>query len=285
MTDIRIKAAMDWYRNHARNIVWRTPATSAWGILLSEVMSQQTQVSRVEPIWEQWMQRWPTPATFAAASKAEILQAWGSLGYPRRALRLHECAQSIVTEHHGEVPKTVAELLALPGIGTYTAHAVAAFAYGQQVPVIDTNVRRVIARSFHGQFFPAGPSKKELDFLAARLPADGPRACVSLMEIGALRCTNRRPDCARCPLQPHCAWYASGAPEPAPRPAKQARFAGSDRQVRGKILAALRQESTLDHASLEVLWPEPAQRDRAVASLLHDGLITRTDAGLLQLPT
>lgn len=284
MNDIRIEKAMAWYATNARDIIWRTPKTSAWGILLSEVMSQQTQVSRVEPIWQQWITRWPTPAAFADASKAEVLTAWGSLGYPRRALRLHECAQEIVRRHGGEVPHNLDDLLALPGIGDYTARAVAAFAFGQQVAVIDTNVRRVIARAFQGQFFAPNPSKKELRYLEELLPTDGPTACVSLMELGALVCTNRKPQCPRCPLQANCAWHALGEAEPEPLPAKQAKFQGSDRQVRGKIMQALRQHTHLAPHGVEVLWTNAPQRERALASLLEDGLVELNDAGYYQLP-
>ncbi|MDO4929322.1 MAG: A/G-specific adenine glycosylase [Corynebacterium sp.] len=285
MTDIRLTQVRAWYDANARTIIWRNPHTSPWGILLSEVMSQQTQVARVEPIWANWMRRWPTPGSFAAASPADILQAWGSLGYPRRALRLHSCAQEIVAHHHGEVPDTLEQLLALPGIGTYTAAAVAAFAYGQRVPVIDTNVRRVLSRAFHGEFHPGGPSKKELEFLEQLLPTDdAPTTNVALMELGALVCTNRRPACARCPLQSSCAWVAKGEPEPAPLQPKQARFAGSDRQVRGKILKALRAQPQLPRTELDALWEDSTQLERALASLLADGLVEQQRLGVISLP-
>ena len=134
-------AILDWFDAHERDLPWRRPGTTAWGVLVSEIMSQQTPVTRVAPVWQEWMDRWPTPADFAAASRSEVLRAWGTLGYPRRALRLWECAQAITADHAGKVPADVDTLLALPGIGDYTARAVACFHYGRNVPVVDTNVR------------------------------------------------------------------------------------------------------------------------------------------------
>ena len=213
MTKLRPNKIIDWYRANARELPWRNSSTSAWGVLLSEVMSHQTQVERVAPIWQEWMERWPTPAAFAQAGTDEILRAWGSLGYPRRALRLKECAQVIVDEHGGEVPEDVDKLLALPGIGDYTARAVACFAYGKNVPVVDTNVRRVVARVERGEALGA-PGKKEIEQVAALLPAEnGPEFSVGLMELGALVCTARAPKCEKCPVSSECAWLAAGKPE------------------------------------------------------------------------
>ena len=144
---IHSKQLLAWYATEQRDLPWRRPGISAWQILVSEFMLQQTPVSRVEPIWLEWIARWPTPSTTAAASAADVLRAWGKLGYPRRAKRLHECATVIAAQYGDVVPIDVDTLLSLPGVGTYTARAVACFAYRQRVPVVDTNVRRVVARA------------------------------------------------------------------------------------------------------------------------------------------
>lgn len=281
--------AADWYRRHARDLPWRAPGTSPWGVLVSEVMLQQTPVARVEPVWREWMARWPTPAHLAADSPAEAIRAWGRLGYPRRALRLHECAGALVARHGGRVPSSVAELQALPGIGAYTARAVAAFAYRQRHPVVDTNVRRVVARCVDGRP-DGGPATTAADLAAveALLPADGEEAAVAsaaLMELGATVCTARAPRCGGCPLRVSCAWHATGRPLP-PGPTRRPQgYAGTDRQVRGLLLAVLRAATEpVSATDLERVWPDPVQRDRALASLLADGLVRRTGSGRYALP-
>lgn len=281
----------EWYRKNARSIVWRTPQTSAWGVLLSEVMSQQTPVARVEPIWVDWMRRWPTPADFAQAGKDEVLRAWDRLGYPRRALRLHECAQQIVERHGGEVPHDVEQLLALPGIGDYTARAVAAFAFGQRVAVVDTNVRRVHHRVYQGIYLAGNASKRELREVEALLPHDNaPEFSVALMELGALVCQTT-PQCDRCPLTQQCRWIALCRPMPSAEETAKAKkrvqkFVGTDRQVRGLIMAVLRNaEAPVPQSAIDVVWPDAAQRSRALFSLLDDGLATQNEAGLFSLPT
>lgn len=278
-----------WFAANARDIAWRTPETSAWGVLLSEVMSQQTQVSRVEPIWLEWINRWPTPTDFAAARIDEVLRAWGRLGYPRRALRLHECAQQIVTHHNGVVPEDVAELLALPGIGDYTARAVAAFAYGQRVPVVDTNVRRVLARFYHGEYEPRSPSKRELAVMESLLPdadggVDAAKFSTAIMELGALICTTT-PKCGDCPLRSSCLWVAGGSIVTPRRPSRRVqKFAGTDRQVRGLIMAELRAaDGIVPLERIEAVWADGTQRNRALASLLDDGLAQEV-AGGFRLP-
>ena len=253
-------------------------------MLLSEVMSHQTQVERVAPIWQEWMQRWPTPAAFAQAGTDEVLRAWGSLGYPRRALRLKECAQVIVDEHGGEVPEDVDKLLALPGIGDYTARAVACFAYGKNVPVVDTNVRRVVARVERGEALGA-PGKKEIEQVAALLPEqNGPEFSVGLMELGALVCTARAPKCEECPVSDECTWLAAGKPEAEVKKRAQ-KFLGTDRQVRGKIMRLLREsDSPVEQKLIDDLWHDPAQLSRALFSLLEDGLAEQDEKGYFHLP-
>ena len=275
---------INWYRTHVRDLPWRALGTSPWGVLLSEVMSHQTQVERVAPIWQEWIERWPTPAAFAQAGTDEILRAWGSLGYPRRALRLKECAQTIVWDHGGRVPEDVDTLLALPGIGDYTARAVACFAYGKNVPVVDTNVRRVVARVERGEAL-GKPGKKEIDEVAQLLPAqNGPEFSVGLMELGALVCTSRSPQCGVCPVRAECAWLAAGQPA-AEAPKRSQKFAGTDRQVRGKIMRVLREsEGPVEQERIHTVWPDAAQRSRALFSLLEDGLAEQDENGYFHLP-
>lgn len=276
----------NWFAEHGRDLPWRAPETTAWGVLVSEVMSQQTPVARVAPQWLEWLERWPTPQDFAAASQADVLRAWGRLGYPRRALRLWECAQAIVARHNGVVPRDVDELLALPGIGDYTARAVACFAFGVNVPVVDTNVRRVYSRAWSGQFLAPQPAKRQLAQVGELL-ADGrgPQTSVALMELGALVCTARSPQCSVCPLRAGCAWVRAGSPAPseseiAAQKKRVQKFAGTDRQVRGKIMAVLREDSApVPKPEIDLVWPEDDQRERALRSLLADGLVREVARG------
>ncbi|HEX5598680.1 MAG TPA: A/G-specific adenine glycosylase [Micromonosporaceae bacterium] len=279
MSDNGIAAtAIRWYDEHARDLPWRGPGVSSWGILVSEVMLQQTPVARVLPAWQAWMARWPVPAALAAESPAEAIRMWGRLGYPRRALRLHNCAVVLVERHNSQVPATLDELLALPGVGSYTARAVAAFAYGQRHPVVDTNVRRLVARAVSGAA-DAAAATRPADLVAVEklLPADSAtaaRASAAFMELGALVCTARAPRCGHCPLASGCAWRASGRPAPLgpSRPAQ--RYVGTDRQVRGLLLAVLRNtKGPVAGERLDLVWADPVQRARALASLVDDGLV------------
>jgi A/G-specific adenine glycosylase len=280
------RAVMAWYAAHARDLPWRAPGVAAWPVLVSEVMLQQTQVARVEPVWREWVIRWPTPAALAADPPAEAIRAWGRLGYPRRALRLHACARAIVDHHGGVVPRSVPELLALPGIGSYTARAVAVFAYRQRHPVVDTNVRRLVARCVAGDP-DGGPSTTQADLAAtaALLPErDAPIASVAFMELGALVCTARDPACHRCPLSAECAWHAAGIPLPDGPSRRPQRYAGTDRQVRGELLAVLREASApVPRTRLDLVWADAPQRERALASLLDDGLVWQPAAGRFAL--
>jgi A/G-specific adenine glycosylase len=284
-----VRVLTDWFAERARPLPWREPGTSAWGVLVSEIMLQQTPVARVEPSWHDWMARWPVPSALAAASPADVLRAWGKLGYPRRALRLREAAEVIAREHNDIVPSDVDTLLALPGIGAYTARAVAAFAYRRRCPVVDTNVRRVIARAVHGAG-DAGPASttRDLADADALLPDDdelAARMSAALMELGATVCTARNQRCADCPVFDACAWQRAGRPA-YNGPAKPVqKFAGTDRQVRGLLLDVLRDTSSpVPKTKLDIVWSDVGQRERCLDSLLVDGLVEQTADGLFALP-
>jgi len=276
---------VDWYHANRRDLPWRRDGFTAWGTLVSEFMLQQTPVTRVIPRLEEWLERWPTPAALAAVPSGEAVRAWKSLGYPRRALWLHAAAVAITERHCGVVPDDVTELLALPGIGDYTARAVAVFAYGERHPVVDTNIRRVIARAVDGQGEPGPPSaRRDLAAMEALLPDDRPAAAAfnaGMMELGAIVCVARTPRCDECPLATTCSWRAAGYPAyDGPRKAVQKKYEGSDRQVRGLILAELRASHIpVTAAELDGVWADAAQRDRALAGLLADGLAVEAQGG------
>jgi A/G-specific adenine glycosylase len=275
-----------WYERARRNLPWRAAGFGAWGVLVSEIMLQQTPVSRVIPRLEEWLARWPTPAALAADPPAEAVRQWANLGYPRRALWLHRAAVEIRDRHAGVVPRDVDDLLALTGIGDYTARAVAAFAYGDRHPVVDTNTRRVIARAVHGRAQPGPPSRRDLADMEALLPADAPTAAIvnaAAMELGAVICTARSPRCDACPLQDVCAWVLAGRPETADLRRRQAKYEGSDRQARGAVLRALREAGSVPQDAIIRDWPDALQRDRAILSLLDDGLV-EAEQGVLHLP-
>jgi A/G-specific adenine glycosylase len=278
---------LDWYERSARDLPWRSPGVTPWAVLVSEIMLQQTPVARVLPAYAAWLSRWPTPAALAAEPAGEAVRMWDRLGYPRRALRLHECARTLVAHHGGEVPSSVDELLALPGVGAYTARAVAAFAYGQRVPVVDTNVRRVVARAVQGDAEPGPPSTaRDLAAVAALLPAeDAPRFSVAVMELGALVCTARAPRCGECPVRAVCAWRLAGCPAYDGPVRRVQGFAGTDRQVRGLLMAVLRDSSgPVPAARLDAVWPDPVQRARALDGLVSDGLVDPVADGEYALP-
>ncbi|RXZ68881.1 A/G-specific adenine glycosylase [Agromyces albus] len=280
----------DWFADAARPLPWRAADVSPWAVLVSEFMLQQTQVARVLPRWEAWITRWPTPARLAAEPPSEAVRAWDRLGYPRRALWLHRAAAEIVERHGGEVPHDLEALLALQGVGPYTARAVAAFAFGLRHPVVDTNTRRVIARAVAGQAEAAPPSvARDLAAMGAMLPADAGEARVfnaATMELGATVCTARTPRCDECPISSQCAWRAAGYPAyTGARKAVQARFEGSDRQVRGLVMRELRAaHRPVSRAELERTWPDTAQLDRAIAGLLADGLAVSDGDDAFGLP-
>ena len=282
------RAVLDWYAGASRPLPWRDPSCTPWGVLLSEVMSQQTPIARVEPIWREWMERWPTPADLARESPGEVVRAWGRLGYPRRALRLHEAAGVIAERHHGQVPRDQAELRALPGIGDYTAAAVAAFAFGDRSVVVDTNVRRVQARVVTGRAHAAPSMTRAEVALAERLlPEDDGAAAtwnVAVMELGALVCTARSPQCHECPVSARCAWVLGGRPAHDGPPRRGQKWHGTDRQVRGIIVQALRESSgPLPRAGLAPDRDE-VQVERCLAGLVEDGLVEPVGDGHFALP-
>jgi A/G-specific adenine glycosylase len=279
---------IQWYESNARDLPWRRPDFGAWGVLVSEFMLQQTPVTRVIPRLEEWLARWPTPTALAADTPAAAVAQWANLGYPRRALWLHRAAVEIRDRHDGVVPEDIDALLALSGIGDYTARAVAVFAYGHRHPVVDTNTRRVLARAVDGRSQPDNPSRRDLAAMDAILPADDHAAAMvnaAAMELGAVMCTARMPRCDACPLRNRCAWRAAGYPDTGDLRRRQARYEGSDRQARGAVLKSLR-DAPAHAVALDAViadWPDAGQRDRAIDSLIADGL-AEASAGLLCLP-
>jgi A/G-specific adenine glycosylase len=281
-------AVLSWYSAHRRDLPWRRPDASPWAVLVSEIMLQQTPVARVLPAYRAWLERWPTPAALAAAPAGEAVRQWGRLGYPRRALRLHAAACILAEQHGGEVPTSHADLLGLPGIGSYTAAAVASFAFGQRHAVLDTNVRRVLARLVTGTQFPAPHLSAAEERLAGSLLPLDPRVAarwsVAVMELGALVCTAARPRCAECPVAAACSWRLAGHPQ-SPRPRATQRYAGTDRQCRGALLALLRDaRAPVPSAALAAAWPHPGQQARALDGLVADGLVESRPGSTFTLP-
>ncbi len=273
-----------WYDAHARDLPWRRASATSWGVLVSEFMLQQTPVARVLPVYDAWLARWPRPADLAAEPSGEAIRAWGRLGYPRRAIRLHAAATAITQDHGGEVPDDYDALRGLPGVGDYTASAVLAFAFGHRQPVLDTNVRRVLARMMTGiELPPNAVTAAEKALAVEQLPDDAPTAAtwsVALMELGALVCTATAPRCDDCPVRDSCAWRSAGHPAYDGPPRRGQAWSGTDRQCRGRLMALARETAgPVGASALERAWPEADQRERCVASLLADGLLVRVGAG------
>ena len=271
-----VRDLVHWFDANERPLPWRS--TTPWGVLVSEFMLQQTPVDRVLPVWTPWMERWPTPADLASAPMADALRAWGRLGYPRRAQRLHQSAVAITERHDGEVPADLSALRQLPGIGDYTAAAILAFAFGRRSIVLDTNVRRVLFRTLVGaEQAPSHITAAERQRADALWPTAHRRSArwsAAVMEFGALVCTARRPACDACPVRQACAWTAAGQPASPETRRRQPEYAGSDRQARGRILAVLRESADpLPESAIEAVWPDAAQRGRALAGLVADGLV------------
>ena len=287
MTDLPDRV-LGWYTEHARELPWRGDDASPWAVMVSEFMLQQTPVARVLPVFEQWMDTWPTPADLAAVPSGDAVRAWGRLGYPRRAQRLHAAATAIVADHGGDVPAEYDDLLALPGVGDYTAAAIASFAYGRRHVVLDTNVRRVLTRALVGEEFPASSvTRAERDLAAGVLPEEETTAAtwsVAVMELGALVCTAATPRCEACPVADLCAWRGAGYPAYDGPPRRGQTYAGTDRQCRGRILAVLREAHEPVHSSrIRAAWAPAEQRDRCLRSLIDDGLVTEVSPGVYTL--
>jgi A/G-specific adenine glycosylase len=278
---------LSWYAAHARVLPWRGPEASPWAVMVSEFMLQQTPVARVLPVFETWLALWPTPGALADAPSGEAVRAWGRLGYPRRALRLHAAATAIVERHGGEVPASYDDLIALPGIGDYTASAIASFAFGASHPVLDTNVRRVFARVVEAVEFPAKAVTRAERTIAVSLVPDEQAAtwAIAVMELGALVCTATSPKCRSCPVSSLCAWKQAGFPPYDGPPRKGQTYAGTDRQVRGRLLAVLRDaDGPVAKLRLDMVWADGVQRERALTSLLDDGLVIELPGQGFSLP-
>ena len=276
---------LSWWRGGGRrDLPWRH-TRDPWAVLVSEVMAQQTQVARVAPAWRRFVERFPTPAACAAAPVADVVTAWDGLGYNRRAVHLHRAAVAVVERHGGHLPRTLDGLLALPGVGPYTARAVLAFSGQADVGVVDTNSGRVLARAVAGRRLDPADAQALADAL---VPAGQGWAWNSaVLDLGATFCTSRSPRCRECPVAGVCAWAVAGAaaPDPARPPSRQSRFDGSDRQGRGRLVAALRAGPVAVAAAAAVAgWPDdPARADRVLATLVADGLATVED-GSIRLP-
>lgn len=271
-----INEVLQWYEVAGRDLPWRRSGTTPWEVLLCEVMSQQTPVARVIPAWETWRSRWPKPADLAAAGEDEVLRAWDRLGYPRRALRLRECAHAIVERHGGEVPSALEDLLALPGIGPYTAGAVRAFGFGLRALVLDTNIRRVLARLDGAALPPPTQRRAEEERAIELLPDDDERSArwnQALMELGALVCTARTPRCGQCPIAEECTWRSRSYPadEHAHRRKAQA-WEGTARQARGRVMAVLRERGSASKSELRLLLADHPKAEEALTGLVRDGL-------------
>lgn len=277
-----LEPVLDWYADAARDLPWRRPGTSPWAVMVSEFMLQQTPVVRVLPVYDTWLERWPDPAALAAEPSGEAVRAWGRLGYPRRALRLHGCAVAITEQHGGEVPDDYDRLRALPGVGDYTAAAIASFAFGRPHAVLDTNVRRVLGRAVSGvEFPPPSVTRAERDLAESLVPDRDPEVwAVAVMELGALVCTAASPACERCPIQGRCAWLERGRPPYDGPPRRGQTYDGTDRQCRGRLLAVLRDsDGVVPSDRLDAVWADETQRARALAGLLTDGLVVALDGG------
>jgi len=272
-----------WYKKNKRDLPWRN--TDAWGVLVSEIMLQQTPVARVLPIYIEWMKRWPTPAALAAATPAQVITAWGRLGYPRRALRLHECAKVISTQHKGRIPETQSELRELPGIGDYTSAAIIAFAFEGRSLVLDINIRRVFARVIDGVEVPtAAPTKSEREKREELIPSKNPHVwAAATMELGALICIAKNPKCGECPLADQCIWRSLDYPL-SDQPKRTQSWHGTDRQCRGVIVQALRENPALSKKEIMQLWDVPSQVERALLTLLEDGLVVAQKGQRFSLP-
>ena len=277
------KPITQWFAKNKRDLPWR--ATSPWGVMVSEFMLQQTPVARVLPKWNEWMQRWPTPAELALATPAQVITAWGRLGYPRRALRLHESAKIIARDFNNEVPESEEVLRSLPGIGDYTAAAISAFAFGANTLVMDVNIRRVLVRVLDGKEHPiSSPTVRERESRLAILPRhNADNWAAATMELGALICTSKNPSCNDCPIISQCRWRKNGYPQ-SELVRKSQDWHGTDRKCRGTIVQALRENESLTLSAIKKLWPEESQVEKALETPLTDRLIEECSRSRFRLP-
>ena len=265
---------LQWYEENKRDLPWRN--TTPWGVMVSEFMLQQTPVNRVLPIWQEWILRWPTPGDLATTKRSEVITAWGRLGYPRRALRLHESAISITERFESQVPSELELLRSLPGVGEYTAAAISAFAFNRSVLVLDVNIRRLFSRVIDGEQYPKSTiSQEERRLRSAIIPINGALWAAATMEFGALICTSKKPSCGECPLKEECLWRQLGYPESEFTRKSQA-WEGTDRQCRGVIVQALREKNKLIRITISSLWSDESQIEKALMTLIADGLIETT---------
>ncbi|NDF11055.1 MAG: A/G-specific adenine glycosylase [Actinobacteria bacterium] len=263
-----------WYWKNKRPLPWRN--STPWGVVVSEFMLQQTPVNRVLPVWEAWMKKWPTPKHLAKAKKSDVIKHWGRLGYPRRALRLHETSKIITTKYRGSIPKTLPELRELPGVGEYTAAAIYSFAYGKRALVLDTNIRRVFARAIDGKEYASLTlNNKERTKREKLMPREASLWAAATMELGATICTARSPQCEICPIAQSCVWRFKGYPKSRAPKRKTQAWHGTDRQCRGTILNYLREKDRGTRSQFEKLWSDKKQLEKALKSLETDGLIER----------
>jgi A/G-specific adenine glycosylase len=277
-----------WSADTRRDLPWRR-TRDPWAVLVSELMLQQTQVARVEPRYLAFLERFPDPAACAAAAPAEVVRAWAGLGYNRRAVNLHRTATVVVADHGGRLPDDLDALLALPGIGPYTARAVLAFAFERDHGVVDTNAARVIARAVAGRRLNAREVQDHADELVPL--GRGWDWNQAILDLGATICVKRSPRCGRCPVADRCVWAERGFADPDPADGSagtsgpQSRFEGSDRQGRGRLVQALRTGPLeLERVADAAGWPDDPDRARRVAdSLVGDGLAEYAD-GQLALP-
>ncbi|MGE3619085.1 MAG: A/G-specific adenine glycosylase [Acidimicrobiia bacterium] len=280
-------ALLGWWAGRARDLPWRR-TRDPWEVLVCEVMAQQTTVARVAARWQPFLDRFPDPAACAAAPVADVLAAWSGLGYNRRALLLHRCATAVVERHGGRLPDELDALLALPGIGAYTARAVLAFAFERDHGVVDTNAARVLARWAGGRLTPA---RAQAAADAAVVPGRAWAWNQAVLDLGASVCRRRAPSCTECPVAAACGWHRAGCPPPDPADGSagvgraQPRFEGSDRQGRGRLVAAaVRGPVGTGDLARVMGWPdEPERAERAAAALVAEGLLAR-DGDALRLP-
>ncbi|HEX5936146.1 MAG TPA: A/G-specific adenine glycosylase [Actinomycetota bacterium] len=276
-------AVLAWYRPRRHAYAWRRGRRSPYRTLVSEVMLQQTQAARVEPPFRAFLARFPDVATLATASRAEVLRAWSGLGYNRRAVALHEAARTIVREHRGRVPRDLDALRRLPGVGPYTAAAVASIGHGEPVAAVDTNVRRICARAIHG----AEPDELPASVLSADadrwLDRSDPGAWnQALMDLGRFAC-RAEPRCDDCPLSTACRFRAAGRTA-RPSRRRQPPFEGSARQVRGAVVRFLRGRGSATERTIARRTGHPPRDVRAaVAALVAEGLLDRVPSGAARL--